>query len=164
MILTSDQLSVLIKDATVRFRPVHDPVIGPLVHNILRKGSLYGFVSSHAANSFAIFAFTSLIFKNRWFTLLIILWALLFSYSRIYAGMHYPLDIICGAVLGWLVGIGFYKILMFTDNHYFNKRSPQIQITHLKNSDAAVIIVVFTVLLSTVVITASVLHKYGYLQ
>ena len=64
-IIVSDQLSVLIKNWVQRLRPVHDPAIEHMVHNVLRKGGLYGFVSSHASNTFAIFTFTSRIFKNR---------------------------------------------------------------------------------------------------
>lgn len=64
-IVASDQLSLLIKETVQRLRPVYNPAIEHLVHNVLRKGGEYGFVSSHAANSFAIFVFTSRIFKNK---------------------------------------------------------------------------------------------------
>jgi undecaprenyl-diphosphatase len=106
-LLASDQLSVLIKDTVQRLRPVYNPAIEHLVHNVLRKGGQYGFVSSHAANSFAILVFTALIFKNRNYTLLLFFWALVFSYSRIYSGVHYPLDILGGAALGWFLGYFF---------------------------------------------------------
>ena len=162
-ILVSDQLSVLLKDNIQRFRPVHDPVIGPLVHNVLRKGSQYGFVSSHAANGFAIFAFTASIFKNRNYLFLLLFWAILFSYSRIYSGVHYPLDILGGAVLGWLIGVLFFKLLMFVENRYLFSRLPEIQKTQLSNSQSTIIILVFVVLMVTVFIVSGVLHHYGYL-
>jgi undecaprenyl-diphosphatase len=162
-ILLSDQLSVLLKDSIQRFRPVHDPVIGPLVHNVLRKGSLYGFVSSHAANGFAIFAFTTSIFKNRNYWFLLLFWAILFSYSRIYSGVHYPLDILGGAVLGWIIGVGCYKLLVLVDNRYFNKRQTKISETILENSQSGIIYLVFIVLMTTVFIVSSILHHYGYL-
>ena len=162
-ILLSDQLSVLLKDTIQRFRPVHDPVIGPLVHNVLRKGSLYGFVSSHAANGFAIFAFTASIFKNRNYWFLMLFWAILFSYSRIYSGVHYPLDILGGAVLGWIIGVGCYKLLVLVDNRYFKKRQPKISETKLENSQSVIIYLVFIVLMTTVFIVSSILHHYGYL-
>jgi len=162
-ILVSDQLSVLLKDNIQRFRPVHDPVIGPLVHNVLRKGSQYGFVSSHAANGFAIFAFTASIFKNRNYWFLLLFWAILFSYSRIYSGVHYPLDILGGAVLGWLIGVGGYKLLVFVENRYFKKHQPEISETKLENSQSVIIYLVFIVLVTTVFIVSSILHHYGYL-
>lgn len=162
-ILLSDQISVFLKETTQRFRPVHDPVIGPLVHNVLRKGSTYGFVSSHAANGFAIFVFTSRIFKNRGYSFLLLIWAVLFAYSRIYAGVHYPLDILGGAILGWAIGELCFKILMLVDNRYFNARPPEIQKIQLSNSQSGLIILVFTVLIFTVFTVSGILHHYGYL-
>ncbi|MDO8951993.1 MAG: phosphatase PAP2 family protein, partial [Draconibacterium sp.] len=133
------------------------------VHNVLRKGSLYGFVSSHAANGFAVFAFTAGIFKNRNYWFLLLFWAILFSYSRIYSGVHYPLDILGGAVLGWIIGVGCYKLLVLVDNRYFKKRQPKISETKLENSQSVIIYLVFTVLMTTVFIVSSILHHYGYL-
>src|SRR5690554_2607172 len=86
-ILLSDQISVLLKESIQRFRPVHNPDIEHMVHNVLRKGGLYGFVSSHAANVFAVFTFSTRLFKNRGFWLLMFTWAVLVSYSRIYSGV-----------------------------------------------------------------------------
>jgi undecaprenyl-diphosphatase len=162
-IIASDQISVILKDTIQRFRPVHDPVIGPLVHNVLRKGSMYGFVSSHAANGFAIFAFTASIFKNRSYWFLLLFWAILFSYSRIYSGVHYPLDILGGAVLGWIIGTGGYKLLVFVENRFLKKRQPKISETKLENSQSVIIYLVFSVLMTTVFIVSSILHHYGYL-
>jgi len=162
-ILLSDQLSVLVKDSIQRFRPVHDPKIGPLVHNVLRKGSLYGFVSSHAANSFAILVFTSRLFKNRGYTLLILFWSLLFSYSRIYSGVHYPLDILGGAVLGGLIGYFCYKLLMVFKDHFFISRLSGIQDVKLSTEQTRIVFLVFVVLVTTVFIASGILHHYQYL-
>ncbi len=162
-ILISDQISVLLKENIQRFRPVHDPVIGPLVHNVLRKGSYYGFVSSHAANGFAIFIFTSRIFKNKGFSYLMLFWAVLFSYSRIYSGVHYPLDIIGGAVLGWAIGELCFKLVMLVERRYLISRSPEIQNTQLLNAQSGIIILVFSVLMVTVFTVSGILHHYGYL-
>lgn len=162
-ILISDQVSGFLKESIQRFRPVHDPVIGPLVHNVLRKGSLYGFVSSHAANGFAIFIFTSRVFKNRSYWLLLLLWAILFSYSRIYSGVHYPLDILGGAVLGWLIGELGFKLLMLAENRFFVERPPKILLIRLENNQSGIIYLVFFVLVTTVFIVTSILHHYGYL-
>lgn len=162
-ILLSDQISVLLKDSFQRLRPVHDPVIGPLVHNVLRKGGSFGFVSSHAANGFAIFIFTNRIFKNRGYKLLMLFWTLLFVYSRIYSGVHYPLDILGGALVGWGIGEFCYRLLLFVETRYFKTRSPEIQKTLLSNTQFGTILLVFSVLVFTVFSVSGILHHYGYL-
>jgi undecaprenyl-diphosphatase len=74
-------------------------------------GGKYGFVSSHASNTFGIAAFLTPIFRKYrpWPAILLFLWAFISSYSRIYLGFHYPGDIVCGALLGMLVGLLFWK-------------------------------------------------------
>jgi undecaprenyl-diphosphatase len=85
-------------------------------------GGLYGFVSSHASNSFNV-AFLSLMFiKRRWYTICIIIWASVICYSRVYLGVHYPGDIICGAILGAFIGWGIYKLYELTDNKILNTK------------------------------------------
>ena len=75
-------------------------------------GGQYGFVSSHAANTFGIAAFLIPVFRkySPWPAILLLLWAFVSSYSRIYIGYHYPGDILCGAILGVLVGLIFWKV------------------------------------------------------
>lgn len=162
-IVASDQISVLIKETVQRLRPVHEPVIEHFVHNVFRKGGLHGFVSSHATNMFAIFVFTSRIFKNRSYFFLMLFWAVIISYSRIYIGVHYPLDIIGGALLGWLIGIIMYKLLMFIENHFFIARSPKIGRTSLSVSNVQTVYLVFCVSVLSFVIMTYVLHHYNYL-
>lgn len=116
MILLSDQGADLIKDSVQRFRPTHTPSIENQVHVLtapdgrVYRGGNYGFVSSHASNSFAVAVFVSLFFVRRWLTIVMFLWALIICYSRIYLGVHYPLDIICGATLGAVVGFGMFHL------------------------------------------------------
>lgn len=162
-VVFSDQLSVLLKETIQRLRPVHNPEIQHLVHNVLRKGGLYGFVSSHAANSFAVFIFTSRLFRNRGYWLLMLVWALIISYSRIYSGVHYPLDLIGGAILGWLIAAGMYKLMMFIENHFFVARRPKLETTDLKPRQAGIIFLVFVVMATTVVISTYLLYHYNYL-
>ena len=162
-ILASDQISVLIKESVQRLRPVHEPAIADIVHNVFRKGGLHGFVSSHATNMFAIFIFTTRIFKNRSYFFLMLFWAVIVSYSRIYIGVHYPLDIIGGAFLGWLLGVIFYKLLMFIENHFFISRSPKIRKTNLSASNFRTVFLVFFVSVLSFTIMTYVLHHYNYL-
>ena len=162
-ILISDQLSVLIKESVQRLRPVRDPSIGHVVHNFLRLGGYYGFVSSHASNTFSIFVFTSMVFKNRSYYVLMFLWALLVSYSRIYTGVHFPLDIIGGAALGWLLGWSMFRLLMYMEDHLLVLGSSKIEKTALPASSVGIICLVFMVMAVSVTIMTYVLHHYHYL-
>ena len=114
VVLCSDQLSAHVcKPLFQRLRPCYNVDLQDLIY--LPKGMAggkYGFVSSHAANTFAIAAFmTAALRKNRaWVGIVLYLWAFISSYSRIYLGFHYPGDILCGAVLGILVGLILWKV------------------------------------------------------
>lgn len=102
----ADQLSVIaFKETFQRLRPSHNPSITHLVHIVNGyRGGLYGFISNHAANSFALACLMSLLFRKKYLTILLFTWASLVSYSRIYLGVHYPGDILGGAVFGTLIG------------------------------------------------------------
>ena len=113
----ADQTSVLIKNLVLRLRPCHEPSLDGLVHIVKGEcGGLYSFVSSHATNSFNVALVSLLFIKKRWFTISIILWAVVVGYSRIYLGVHYPGDVICGSMLGALIGWSIYKLYILTDN------------------------------------------------
>ncbi len=120
LITLSDQLSVqLFKNIFHRLRPCHNPSISEYIHLVNNYcGGKYGFVSSHAANTFALATFLSFLFKNKVIILLIFLWALIVSYSRIYLGVHFPGDIICGAMLGFILAFLSYYILKRNLNFY----------------------------------------------
>ena len=121
-ITISDQGSVFLKNSVHRLRPCHEPSLEGLVHLVKGIcGGKYGFVSSHASNSFMVAILTLLLIRKRWFTYSIILWALVVGYSRIYLGVHYPGDVICGSLMGVIIGWGVYKLYEITDRKLLSR-------------------------------------------
>ncbi|HEX2394581.1 MAG TPA: phosphatase PAP2 family protein [Bacteroidales bacterium] len=115
LITLTDQLSNVLKDGVKRFRPCKDLEIGHLVHivnNYCR--SSYGFVSGHAANSMALAVLISLLFRNKWVTFGMVLWAVIVSYSRVYLGVHFPGDVMGGWLVGLIFSFMIYYILRRT--------------------------------------------------
>jgi undecaprenyl-diphosphatase len=124
LIIASDQISAhLIKNAVMRLRPSHEIALIPLIHlSKAGPGGLYGFISSHAANTTSLTVFLVLLLNKRLLPLKIILisWALLVSYSRIYNGVHYPSDVLVAIVIGSLLGLLFYLMHQFIFSKAFN--------------------------------------------
>lgn len=106
VVLVADQVSSgLIKHLVERLRPTHDPSLESMVHVVNGyRGGMFGFVSSHAANSFAVATLLTLIMRHRLVAFSLFTWALLQCYSRIYLGVHYPGDIMGGIIVGVLAG------------------------------------------------------------
>lgn len=111
-VLLADQISSsIIKPMIMRLRPSQDPIMLNTIDTVNGyRGGQYGFVSSHAANSFAIVTFLVLLIKEKWFGLSIYIWAILNSLSRVYLGVHFVGDILCGAVLGSVIGFLVYLL------------------------------------------------------
>lgn len=108
----------LIKPLVARPRPTHDIAIGTLVHVINDyRGGMYGFCSNHAANTMACALLCSLIFTygRRWqthlyITLPLMAWVLMNCYSRMYLGVHYPLDIAAGLAVGTIMALVVWRL------------------------------------------------------
>lgn len=98
--------SKVIKRSVERLRPCHNEDVAPLLDMKIRCGGLYSFTSSHAANHstvafFIFFTMAGALRKVRW---PFMIWALLVGFAQVYVGVHYPLDIVGGFVVGFLIG------------------------------------------------------------
>lgn len=104
--------SGIIKPWVCRLRPTHEPELAGLIHLVNGyTGGLYGFVSSHAANTMACALLFALLYRNKYATVGLMLWVALNCYSRMYLGVHYPADIIGGLAIGALMATLTYGMV-----------------------------------------------------
>ncbi|MBV7440277.1 phosphatase PAP2 family protein [Weeksellaceae bacterium TAE3-ERU29] len=117
----SDQLSNLFKNHLfLRLRPCYEESVYPYIRLVKDTcGGKYGYFSAHAGNNFMIATFLSLVFRNKikYLSMFLFTWAILVAYSRIYIGVHYPLDVLTGAIIGSIIGY-----LIFILWNYLNTR------------------------------------------
>mgnify|MGYP001315864285 CR=1 FL=1 len=113
----ADFISVhFFKNVFMRLRPCHAPELIGQIHLLVSRGGAYGFVSSHAANFFALAAISSTLFSERYrFINMIYFWAFLVALSRIFVGKHYPLDVLCGALLGIIIAKSIWALVLKTN-------------------------------------------------
>ncbi len=119
LITVSDQLSNFFKLGVGRPRPCYDADLDGLIRLVKAScGGKFGYYSAHASNSFAIAVFFMHFFRksHRPMAGLLLLWALFVSYSRIYVGVHFPLDVVSGALAGSLMGWLFYRLFILTQD------------------------------------------------
>lgn len=163
----ADQFSSgLCKPLFMRYRPAQDPEIMYLVDVVNGyRGGTYGFISSHAANTFAVATFVSLLICNRWMTLIMYIWALIPSFSRIYLGVHYPGDIVCGAIAGCVIALLVYRLYAFIRKKYFGQPlyiSGQYTVTGFETADIKVFHIVLLLTYFYAIVAALVVCKFTY--
>lgn len=122
MITFTDQITNLFKDGFQRPRPCRATDIEELVRFVAPRCGKYGFFSGHSSNSMAAAVFAGLLFRSYYKNLIFILlfWSVIVAYSRIYVGVHYPLDIVCGLTFGALSGFGFYKLQQYLRKRFIS--------------------------------------------
>ncbi|QWX84560.1 phosphatase PAP2 family protein [Cellulophaga sp. HaHaR_3_176] len=116
LITVTDQLANFFKYGVQRLRPCHDIEVNSLMRLVKQScGGQFGYFSAHAANSFAVaFFFTKFLNKKiKYIRFLLLSWAVLVAYSRIYIGVHFPLDVISGALIGSVFSWLFAKLYIF---------------------------------------------------
>ena len=123
MVLVTDQVTNLFKHGFQRMRPCH---LAEIIDGmrLVRDGcgGRYGFFSGHASNTMAAAIFIGFTLRNKYKYLLylLIVWSLLMAYSRVYIGVHYPLDILMGMSFGAISGYTFYRLNLFLIRKFFS--------------------------------------------
>jgi len=115
MVAATDQLANAFKHGIQRPRPCQEEALKELMRYVAKGCGRYGYFSGHASSSMAAAVFLGLALRDRYKYLpyLLIVWSIIIAYSRIYLGVHYPLDIITGFAFGGLIGWGTYKLFKY---------------------------------------------------
>lgn len=119
LILVTDQMTNLFKYSFERLRPCNDPSLEGQMRSVLVRKS-FSFFSGHASNSMATTTFIFLLFRKYFkYSFLLFLFPLIFAYSRIYLGLHFPSDILTGYLFGLFLGTFFYRLYKIIQPKYF---------------------------------------------
>ena len=120
LVAFSDQFTNFVKHSTIRLRPINDPEIKDFLRTLIRPQS-YSFMSGHATTSTFFSVFVVLLLKERFkYIYLILFFPLLFSYSRLYLGVHFPIDVSVGIVVGVLFANGYFFLFKKLDTKLFS--------------------------------------------
>ena len=120
MVAFSDQFTNMIRGVFERLRPNNDTSISHLLRTLIRPQS-YSFTSGHATTSMVFTVFIYLLFKDKYkYIRLLFIFPLIFAYSRLYLGVHFPIDILTGATIGSLIGIVFFKLHLKLQKRLFS--------------------------------------------
>ena len=122
LILFTDQSTNFFKDSFQRLRPCRENFLGLRVIDVYC--GKYGFFSAHASNSMAVSLFIIKIMREKYssiFSLILFIWVAVFSYSRIYLGLHYPSDILFGLIFGTISSTIFYSLYSKTNNYFLER-------------------------------------------
>jgi undecaprenyl-diphosphatase len=118
LIAFTDQITNLFKYSFERLRPCNDTDVNGIARIVIHRNS-FSFFSGHASNSMATTTFIFLLLRKHYkFTFLLFLFPLIFAFSRIYLGLHFPSDILVGYLFGATFGFGFYKLYAFLGRKY----------------------------------------------
>jgi undecaprenyl-diphosphatase len=124
LVLISDQAANLAKFVLIRPRPSHEPALQGMVHLLYNyTGGSFSFYSAHASSSFAVAGFLISLFGReiKWLIPVMVIYAFLVSYSRIYLGVHYPGDVLAGAIMGSLIGFMMSRFFNFGAKRWARK-------------------------------------------
>ena len=118
LIAFTDQITNLFKHSFERLRPCNDTDVKGIARIVIHRDS-FSFFSGHASNSMATTTFIFLLLRKHYkFAFLLFLFPLIFAFSRIYLGLHFPSDILVGYFFGATFGFGFYRLYVFLGRKY----------------------------------------------
>ncbi|UII75211.1 phosphatase PAP2 family protein [Flagellimonas sp. HMM57] len=123
LITATDQLANFFKYGVQRLRPCHDGDINIMARLVKKScGGRFGYFSAHASNAMALASFFAVLLSSRikYLPIFLMVWAILVGYSRIYIGVHFPLDVLTGISIGIIFGWLFAKLAIFA----FQKLGP----------------------------------------
>jgi len=151
LILDGGVIELLVKPFVERLRPINDPSIKQLLHIVPGTyENSFSFFSAHAANTFSIAIFFSLLIKNRLFTAFMLLWSFVNCYTRLYLGVHFPSDVLVGLLYGGCIGAAVYilynkvcKKLLFKKSFF----STQYTSTGYAISDIEMVLIVMCLII-----------------
>lgn len=141
-----------------RLRPTYHPEFMNEVETVLGyRGGKYGFISSHAANAFGFATYMALLFRHKLFSWVIISWALITAYSRIYLGVHFISDIVPGIILGIGTGFVVYHMYKTARRSIYNRTTPLPEHTLYTNCQKRIIVYGVFATTATLLVLNSVL-------